>query len=91
MKWKSEQNIETITSIIENKSDSSNMQIRRINTDSQMSKENLNRKLNLTSIPTPNWLISTVFVVIAFTLIPIFPILVAFLIGHWISTNNKKK
>ena len=90
MKWKSEQNIETITSIIENKSDSSNMQIRRINTDSQMSKENLNRKLNLTSIPTPNWLISTVFVVIAFTLIPIFPILVAFLIGHWISTNNKK-
>ena len=90
MKWKSEQNIETITSIIENKSDSSNMQIRRINTDSQTSKENLNRKLNLTSIPTPNWLISTVFVVIAFTLIPIFPILVAFLIGHWISTNNKK-
>ena len=90
MKWKSEQNIETITSIIENKSDSSNMQIRRINTDSQMSKENQNRKLNLTSIPTPNWLISTVFVVIAFTLIPIFPILVAFLIGHWISTNNKK-
>lgn len=90
MKWKSEQNKETITSIIENKSDSSNMQIRRINTDSQMSKENLNRKLNLTSIPTPNWLISTVFVVIAFTLIPIFPILVAFLIGHWISTNNKK-
>ena len=90
MKWKSEQNIETITSIIENKSDSSNMQIRRINTDSQMSKENLNRKLNLTSIPTPNWLISTVFVVIAFTLIPIFPILVAFLVGHWISTNNKK-
>jgi len=90
VKWKSEQNIETITSIIENKSDSSNMQIRRINTDSQMSKENLNRKLNLTSIPTPNWLISTVFVVIAFTLIPIFPILVAFLIGHWISTNNKK-
>jgi hypothetical protein len=55
-----------------------------------MSKENLNRKLNLTSIPTPNWLISTVFVVIAFTLIPIFPILIAFLIGHWISTNNKK-
>ena len=90
MKWKSEQNKETITSIIENKSDSSNMQIRRINTDSQMSRENLNRKLNLTSIPTPNWLISTVFVVIAFTLIPIFPILVAFLIGHWISTNNKK-
>ena len=90
MKWKSEQNIETITSVIENKSDSSNMQIRRINTDSQMSKENLNRKLNLTSIPTPNWLISTVFVVIAFTLIPIFPILIAFLIGHWISTNNKK-
>ena len=90
MKWKSEQNKETITSIIENKSDSSNMQIRRINTDSQMSRENLNRKLNLTSIPTPNWLISTVFVVIAFTLIPIFPILIAFLIGHWISTNNKK-
>jgi len=90
VKWKSEQNIETITSVIENKSDSSNMQIRRINTDSQMSKENLNRKLNLTSIPTPNWLISTVFVVIAFTLIPIFPILIAFLIGHWISTNNKK-
>ena len=91
MKWKSEQNTETITSIIESKSDSSNMQIRRINTDSQNYKENLNRKLNLTSIPTPNWLISTIFVVIAFTLIPIFPILVAFLIGHWISTNNKKK
>ena len=88
MKWKS---YKSIAEYRRHEGSSKTSQIQRINTASQNLSQSHNLNVNLTSIPKPNWLISTVFVAIAFTLIPIFPILIAFLIGHWISHNNKKK
>lgn len=91
MKWKSSMNSLIPAEHYSGKKQTQSInQIQRINSNSHNSYQNQNQKLNLASIPKPNWLISTVFCALAFTLIPLFPIVIAFLVGHWISNNNKK-
>ena len=48
-----------------------------------------NLSASLTSIKKSNWLLSLVTVAVAFAIIPLFPILIAFVAGHWISKQNK--
>lgn len=46
-------------------------------------------KQNLTSIKSSNWILSLITVAVAFAVIPLFPILIAFVVGHWFSKQNK--
>jgi len=51
--------------------------------------QNHNLSNPLTSIKKSNWLLSLITVAVAFAVIPLFPILIAFIAGHWISKQNK--
>jgi hypothetical protein len=44
---------------------------------------------NLNSVKSSHWLLSLITVAVAFAVIPLFPIVIAFIAGHWISKNNK--
>tara|TARA_R100000781_G_C4026150_1_gene108954 strand:- start:260 stop:508 length:249 start_codon:yes stop_codon:yes gene_type:complete len=52
---------------------------------------NLTLNKNLGSIKSSNWLISLGTVALAFAIVPLFPILLAFVAGHWLSKQGDKK
>jgi len=54
-----------------------------------MSSQNSNLSKNLVSIKKSNWLLSLITVAVAFAVVPLLPILLAFVAGHWISKQNK--
>ncbi len=54
-----------------------------------MSSQNSNLSKNLSSIKKSNWLLSLITVAVAFAVVPLLPILLAFVAGHWISKQNK--
>ena len=49
----------------------------------------ISKEVNHSISHKPNLLISIVFVAVAFAFIPLLPILVAFVIGHWFSKQSK--
>jgi type IV secretory pathway component VirB8 len=72
------------------KYDSEDTTITYIHPNNHIQKtQNLNLKQNLTSVSKSHWLLSLITVSVAFAVIPLFPILIAFVVGHWLSKQNK--